>query len=71
MAQSQIDKVIDDFEDLPLESKEYTLELLNKILTEARREEIFQNTQKSESEYMAGNTKTGTPGEIINWLEND
>lgn len=71
MAQSQIDKVIDDFEDLPLESKEYTIKLLNKILIEARREEIYQNALQSESEYMSGEIKTGTPDEIITWLEND
>ncbi|MDH5718311.1 MAG: DUF2321 domain-containing protein [Spirochaetia bacterium] len=51
-------KIIEELDELSTEDKEYVKEVFDKMLIEARREEIYQNIQLSEQEYKERKTKS-------------
>jgi hypothetical protein len=71
MVQSQLDKVIDDFNHLSLDEKEYISEILHKQLIEAKREAIAKRADEAINNYKTGNIKSGTIEELKKDLEND
>ncbi len=70
MIQSQLDKVIDDFNHLSLDDKEYVSEILHKQLIEAKREAIEERAKEANNNYKDGNIKSGTIEDLKKDLEN-
>ncbi len=70
MIQSQLDKVIDDFNHLSLDDKEYVSEILHKQLIEAKREAIAERAKEANNNYKDGNIKSGTIEDLKKDLEN-
>ena len=71
MKNTSINKVIDDFNSLVLEEKEFTLDIIRKILIESKRESIFSRARKADSNFRKGNVKHGTVKDLFKDLEND
>ena len=70
MIQSQLDKVIDDFNHLSIDDKEYVSEILHKQLIEAKREAIAERAKEANNNYKDGNIKSGTIEDLKKDLEN-
>lgn len=66
-----IDKVIEEFSHLPLEDKEYVLEIIAKQLVEARRENLASRAAEALSNYERGLVKKGTVKDLREDLESD
>ena len=71
MIQSQLDKVIDDFNHLSLDDKEYVSEILYKQLIEAKREAIAKRAEEAINNYKAGNINSGIIEDLKKDFEND
>ncbi len=54
-----LNKLIDDFNELPFEDREYALELIRKQLVEAKRDAIFRRAKEAESNLKKGKVKKG------------
>jgi hypothetical protein len=70
MATIPIDKVLDDFAHLALPDKEYTLDILNKQLTEEKRNSIANRAKEARQNYSTGKSKRGTATKLLKDLEN-
>ena len=49
MRDTVLNKLIDDFNELPFEDREYALELIRKQLVEAKRNAIFRRAKEAEA----------------------
>lgn len=68
---STIDKLIDDFRELPLNDKEYAVDIIRKQLIEAKREAIAKRAKEAMANLKKGMTKRGTARELYKDLESD
>lgn len=68
---SATEKVIEQFDNLPVEEKEYVKDLIDKIIIEARRDEIIRNANISRDEREAGNLSFGSAEDILKALDAD
>ena len=66
-----LNRIIDDFNDLPLEDREYAIELIQKQLIEAKRERIVRRVKEAETNLRKGKVKKGTIEDLFKDLEND
>lgn len=64
-------KLIEEFDALTIEDKEYVKELIEKIMVEARREEIYENAQISRQEISDGKLNFGTAKDALRILNAD
>ena len=71
MKTTSINRVIDDFNSLVLEEKEFALDLIRKILIESKRESLFSRGRKADSNFRKGKVKKGTVKDLYKDLEND
>lgn len=71
MANANLSKVIADFSVLPLDEKEYALDIIKKQLIEAQRESIAQRAKKAMSNVKKGKVKKGTLKDLYKDLESD
>ncbi len=71
MANANLSKVIADFSVLPLDEKEYALDIIKKQLIEAKRESIAQRAKKAMSNVKKGKVKKGTLKDLYKDLESD
>jgi hypothetical protein len=71
MKSTSINKVIDDFNSLVLEEKEFALDIIRKILVESKRESLFSRARKADSNFRKGKVKRGTAKDLFKDLEND
>jgi len=71
MSQSQLNKVIDEFNQLSLNDKEYITDILRKQLIEAKREAIYKIAKGTIKNYEEGNVKSGKINDFRRDLEND
>ena len=71
METDSMNTLIDDFNALPIEDKEYAVELIKKTYAEAKREVILSNAQAAEQNWRNGIVKRGTVQDMQNDLEND
>lgn len=56
--------IVDKIKELDVESKEYLVNLITKLLIDERRKEIKRNAEESLEEYKAGKIKFGTLRDI-------
>ena len=66
-----IDTVIGKFNTLKQEEKEFTIDLLNKIFAESRRNTIAGRAGKIAANFKTGKVKQGNVNDLYNDLEND
>jgi transcriptional regulator with AAA-type ATPase domain len=65
---TNLDRVLDEAMDLPLEQQEMLLELLQHRIVEQKRDEIAQDATVSLAEFRAGKLKPQTAEEAISEL---
>ncbi|MBW8004055.1 MAG: hypothetical protein FVQ80_19030 [Planctomycetes bacterium] len=71
MVKTKLDRVIDDFNNLSLEEKEYITEILYKQLIETKRETITKRVEEALQNYHQGAVRTGTVEDLRRDLESD
>ena len=71
MKETVLNKLIDDFNELPFEDREYALELIQKQLVEAKRETILRRAEEAEDNLKKGLVKKGTVQDLMRDLESD
>lgn len=69
MKSTTINKVIDDFNSLVLEEKEFALALIRKMFIEAQRESLLKRANTAVSNYNKGKVKRGSLKDLRNDLE--
>jgi fibrillarin-like rRNA methylase len=71
MNTNAVNKVIDDFENLSLEDKEYITEILQKNLVEQKRAYLEERIKEAEENFRTGSARIGSVHELIEELRAD
>ena len=71
MGNASLNKLISDFNVLPLDEKEYAISIIEKQLIDAKREAIAKRAKKAMSNFRKGAVKKGTVKELHKDLEID
>jgi len=71
MANATVSKVISDFSVLPLDEKEFALDIIKKQLIEAKREAIARRAKKAMANVRKGRVKKGTLKDLYKDVESD
>ncbi len=71
MANVTLNKVIDDFRKLPLDEKEYAIDIIEKQMIEAKREAISRRAKRAASNLERGAVKRGSIKDLYKDLELD
>ena len=71
MEEASIDKVIEEFSHLPLEDKEYVLDIIAKQTIEARRDGLAFRASEAMSNCAKGTVKKGSLADLREDLEGD
>ena len=64
-----INAVIENFEKMSLEDKEYVLNILEKHLIESKRERLYERAKEALRNYAEGNVKKGDFEDLLEDLE--
>jgi hypothetical protein len=64
-----LNKLVEDFSLLPLDDKEYALDLIKKQLIEAKRNAIARRAQEAKANLKKGLVKKGTIKDLYKELE--
>lgn len=71
MSSTTLGKLFDDFKQLPLEDKEYAINVIKKLLIEAKREATEKRAKEAMANLRKGKVKRGTVKELYEDLESD
>ena len=71
MKSTSINRVIEDFNALVLDEKEFALEIIRKMYVEAQRKHLLKRAHGAMSNYNKGKVKSGSLKNLYNDLEND
>jgi hypothetical protein len=71
MQTSVLNNLVEEFQGLPFEDKEYVYNIFEKQLIESRREAILKRAIESKQNYEQGNFKSGSAADLLEDLEND
>ncbi|QTA82153.1 Uncharacterized protein dnl_45200 [Desulfonema limicola] len=71
MPTTEINRVIEGFNLLPPEEKEYVAQMIHRQFIEYRREEILQQAKEAMNDFKQGNVKSGSLQDIYKDLEDD
>ena len=66
-----MDHLLDEFQELPLEDKEYLTEIIQKRLIETKRDYLAARISEAREDYSRGDAKSGSIKELMKDLEND
>ena len=69
MSNTNVNKVIEEFGQLPFEDKEYVAEIVRKQVIELKRERLAQRSQEAKENLEKGLTKSGTIKDLLEDLE--
>ena len=69
MANVSLNKVIDDFRKLPLDEKEYAIDIIEKQMIEAKREAISRRAKRAILNLGRGAVKRGSVKDLYRDLE--
>ena len=69
MANVTLNKVIDDFRKLPLDEKEYVIDIIEKQMIEAKREAISRRAKRAIFNLRRGAVKRGNVKDLYKDLE--
>jgi hypothetical protein len=71
MGTSALNRVIEDFELLPIDDKEYAFSIIMKQLIEAKREAIARRAKEAMTNLRKGAVQKGTIKDLMKDLEGD
>ncbi len=71
MATATVNEAYTLYNQLPLEDKEYLLDLIEKQIIEARRDALLARAKEAEQNYTDGNVSKGNASDTMEYLEND
>ena len=71
MRTAGLNKIIDEFSHLPLEDKEYAIDVITKQLIEAKRDAIARRAKQADTNLKKGQVKKGSWKALYEDLEND
>ena len=71
MGNVTLKKFIEDFKNLPIEEKEYALEIVKKQIIEEKRDVIAKRAKEASNNYRIGNIKNGDVESLYKDLESD
>ena len=71
MGNTGVNRVIEEFERLPLDDKEYVSEILRRQVIESRRERLVARAEEARSNFKKGLVKSGALEELLEDLEGD
>ena len=71
MGNVTLKKFIEDFKNLPIEEKEYALEIVKKQIIEEKRNVIAKRAKEASNNYRIGNIKNGDVESLYKDLESD
>jgi len=71
MTATGLSKIIEEFSYLPLEDKDYAIDIMKKQLIDAKRDALFRRTKQAETNFKKGAIKKGTVTDLYEDLEND
>jgi len=71
MKTANINRVIEDFNSLVLAEKEYTLDIIQKMTIESKREALAKRAKTAMSNLKKGKAKKGTVKDLYTDLESD
>jgi hypothetical protein len=71
MATGMLNKVIDDFKKLPLDEKEYVIDIIERQMIETKREAISRRAKRASLNLSRGAVKRGTVKDLYRDLELD
>ena len=71
MGTNTLNKLIEDFSQLPLEDKEYAIDVIKKQLIEAKRDAIAKRAKEAMTNLKKGLVKKGTVKDLYKDLEGD
>ena len=66
-----IDELLDKYDELSFEEKEYLLDVLQHRIVEYRRMEMAEKLEQAEKDYLDGKSKSGSVDDLFEDLEND
>ncbi len=71
MTTTGLSKIIDEFSYLPLEDKDYAIDIMKKQLIEAKRNALFRRAKQAETNLKKGAIKKGTVKDLYEDIEDD
>ena len=71
MSQTILHKVIEDFNHLSLDEREYVIDVVKKQVIEAKRDAIARRSKEAMANLKKGKIKTGTVKQLYEDLESD
>ena len=71
MKNMSLNKLVEHFNELTFDDKEYAVQLIQKQLIEAKREGIIIRAREAMSNLKKGKVKRGSAGDLLKDLEND
>ena len=71
MGTTALNKLIEDFSQLPVDDKEYAVDVIKKQLTEAKRDAIAKRAKEAMANLKKGAIKKGTVQDLYKDLEID
>jgi hypothetical protein len=71
MITEALNKIIEEFSHLPLEDREYAVQVMEKQLIEAKREGIAKRAKEAVENYRKGNFRIGNVSDLYKDLESD
>jgi len=71
MSTTALNKLIEDFRDLPMGDKEYAVDVIKRQLTEARRNAIAKRAKEAMANFKKGVARKGTVQDLYKDLEID
>jgi ribosomal protein S1 len=71
MSTTALNKLIEDFSELPMDDKEYAVDVIKRQLTEARRDAIAKRAKEAMANVKKGAIRKGTVQDLHKDLEID
>ena len=71
MSTTALNKLIEDFSQLPMDDKEYAVDVIKKQLTEAKRDAIAKRAKEAMTNLKKGAIRKGTVQDLYKDLEID
>ncbi len=71
MEHAPVNRLIEEFGDLALEDKEYVVELIQKQLIEAKREQLSRRAKQASQNLSKGKVRQGSATDLLKDLESD
>lgn len=66
-----VNKIVEEFDELSIEEKEEAKEIFDKLMIEARREEIRRNGEEAMKLHKEGKVKFGSASDLLKDLNAD